>query len=89
MALDGLTMVLQLFGANSDPGRDILESLKKLGKYVPAGAVSPADKAAVYQKLMIENQRGAQQMTQMKQAAAGAPPGGAAPPPVQGMRPAA
>ena len=69
-------MVLQAFGANSEPGQAILDAMKKLGKYVPPGAVSPADKMAVYQKLMMATQQGAQQINQMKQAAA--QPGGAA-----------
>ena len=87
VALDGLTMVLQAFGANSEPGQAILDSIKKLGKFVPPGAVTPADKVSVYERLLMQTKQGAQQMQQMKQAAAG--PAGAAQgqPPAGGAQP--
>lgn len=67
MISDGLVQCLQLVGANSEPGKIILESIKKLAGLVPQGSVTPQDKMAVLQKLGMEAQKQGQQMQMMRQ----------------------
>lgn len=75
MILDGLTQCLTLVGANSEPGRVLLDCVKKVSGLVPQGSVTPQDKMAVLQKLGMEAQKQGQQMQMMRQQQAGGQPG--------------
>ena len=77
--IDGMVMVLQLVGANSEPGQALLDAIKKLGRFVPPGSVTPADKMSVLQQLMIKAQQSGQQMKTMQAGGQPGQGGGAAP----------
>lgn len=75
-----LTEVLQLAGATSDIGKDILKAINMLVKHVPSGAVTPADEKASIERMSMQNTQNSQMQAQMKQGAAqGAAQGGQPP----------
>lgn len=57
-----LESMLPLFGANSDAGQDILDSIKRLAKHVPPGSVSPAAENNTMQSMMMKQQQMAPMM---------------------------
>ena len=76
-----LTEVLQLAGATSDIGKDILKAINMLVKHVPSGAVTPADDRNNIERMSMQNTQNSQMQQQMKQQAAqggGQPPQAAA-----------
>lgn len=71
--------VMQLVGAASEPGKDLLKALNILVKLAPAGNVSNAsERNMLEQSLMRNTQNGAMQQ-QLKQASQPKPPGQPAP----------
>lgn len=67
--------VMQLVGAASEPGKDLLKALNILVKLAPAGNVSNAsERNMLEQSLMRNTQNGAMQQ-QLKQASQPKPPG--------------
>lgn len=71
--------VMQLVGAASEPGKDLLKALNILVKLAPAGNVSNAsERNMLEQSLMRNTQNGAMQQ-QLKQASQPKPPGQSAP----------
>jgi len=76
-----MIQALQLVGANSEPGKVILDCVKKISGLVPPGSVTPQDKLVVLQKLGMEAQKAGQQMQQMRaqQMQGGGQPGGGQP----------
>jgi hypothetical protein len=89
MALMALEQAVPLLGANSEPGKDVLQTISRLSKHVPPGTVTPADVKLALEKMMMQQQQFGQQMQQMRgqaaQPGAGAPqqPPGGAPPMMQ------
>ena len=88
-----LTNALPMLGASSEAGQMVLDFLKKIGKLVPAGSVSPAAEQNVMQAAMIKQAQQAKMIQDMRaqqaqaamgggqgQAPPGAPPGPAAAP---------
>lgn len=86
-----LTNALPMLGASSEAGQMVLDFLKKVGKLVPAGSVSPAAEQNVMQAAMIKQAQQAQMMQSMRAQQAqvaqgggqGAPPAPAGPPGAQ------
>lgn len=66
MALKVLEMVIPLAGSSSELGRAAMDSLRKLGAFVPPGSVTPADMQNVIQQLMLKQQQGGQMMQRMQ-----------------------
>lgn len=75
-----LTETLQLAGATSDVGKDILKAINMLVKHVPSGAVTPADEKASLERMQMQNTQNGQMQQQMKQGAAQGAGGQGAPP---------
>ena len=82
MALKALEAAVPLLGATSEEGRDVLQSMTRLGRHVPPGAVTPQDMMNTLKAMVMKQQQFGQQMQAMKGAAAapGGGAGGAAPP---------
>lgn len=78
-----------LLGVGTEPGRDVLDALKRLSKHVPAGDLPSGVENNAAQGIMDQNKQNSTLMALMKQRAAGVgaspPPGGAAPPGGGGM----
>lgn len=74
-----LESMIPLFGSTSEPGKAVMECLKKLAPFVPAGSVSPAAERNSLQQQMEKNAQNNQQMAAMRQGGpqGGQPPGGA------------
>jgi hypothetical protein len=66
LALVMLEEALPLLGAGSEPGKDVLQTIGRLAKHVPPGAVTPADVASQLRDLMVKQQQQSQQMQQMR-----------------------
>jgi hypothetical protein len=66
MALKVLEMVVPLAGASSELGKATMDSLRKLGSFVPPGAVTPADMQNIIQQLMTRQQQFGQNMAAMR-----------------------
>ena len=69
-----LEALLPEVGASSDIGKDVLDALKKLVKYVPAGSVTPAaqkNSIEEQQRKMAQNNQQMQAVQQMRQKMAG------------------
>lgn len=76
-----LTETLQLAGATSEVGKDILKAINMLVKHVPSGAVTPADERAGLERMQMQNTQNSQMQQSMKagaQGGAGGPPQAAA-----------
>jgi hypothetical protein len=59
--------LIPLLGATSEAGQEVLKSLQRLAKYVPAGAVTPAAERNELENRMLKNQQNSAQMQQMRQ----------------------
>ena len=70
-----MTDLLPLVGATSDIGKELMASMTKLSKFVPAGSVSPAaDRSNIEQAAMRNTQNNAQmQAVQQMRQQGGAP----------------
>lgn len=75
-----LESLLPAFGAGSEPGQDVLESIKRLSKHIPPGSVSPATEQSTMQQMMLKSQ----QMSPLLAAQAMNKPQGAPPAPQPG-----
>jgi hypothetical protein len=73
MALKLLGDTLQLYGASSEEGQEILDCMKKLGKLAQPGDVSQSGQMNALQKMMLQ---AAQQQRTQQQLAKPPPPGG-------------
>jgi hypothetical protein len=62
-----LTDVLQMVGAGSDLGKDVLKAMSILTKHVPSGSVTPADERNQLERQMMQNTQNTQQSAQLKQ----------------------
>jgi hypothetical protein len=90
VAMKSLEPVLQMVGAGSEIGREVLKALNVLAKVAPPGSVSPEGQKNEAQNSLMAALKNAAMMAQMKKQGlgggapgagnAGAPPGGAAPP---------
>ncbi len=69
-----LTELLQLAGASTDVGKDILKAINMLVKHVPSGSVSPADEKGEMERRQMANTQNNQQMQALRQSQA--PPAG-------------
>lgn len=75
LILDQIAETVPLVGAASEAGQALTEAMRKLAKFVPPGAVTPADKNNATRQMMIKNQQQQQQLSQLR--AGGGPAGGA------------
>lgn len=62
-----LTEVLQLAGASSEVGKDILKAINMLVKHVPSGSVTPADEKGETERRAMANTQNNQQMQSLRQ----------------------
>lgn len=76
MALKLLGDTLQLYGASSEEGQEILDCMKKLGKLAQPGDVSQSGQMNALQKMMLQ---AAQQQKTQQGLAKPPPPAGGAP----------
>ena len=77
LVVKGLEAILPMFGASSEPGQDILESIKRLSKHIPPGSVSQTAQNNTAQQMALKQQQmapmmAAQQATRPQPAAAAA-----------------
>ena len=89
MAMKSLEPVLQMVGAGSEIGKEVLKALGVLAKVAPPGSVSPEGQKNEAQNSLMAALKNAAMMAQMKKqglgggapgaGSAGAPPGGAPP----------
>lgn len=63
--------IVPLVGAGSDVGQVVLDALKKLAKFVPAGSVSPASQRNQLEKMAMQQGQNNQQMQMLQQMRAG------------------
>lgn len=85
LIVKGMTELLPLLGAGSEPGQAVLDALKKLSKYVQPGSVTPAAEQNQLQSAMMNNIQNSAMIQQMRQQmrqqavqqGAGGPPAGA------------
>lgn len=69
--------IMQLVGAGSEPGKDLLKALNILVKMVPAGNVSNASERNMLEQSLMRNTQNGQQQQMLKQSqAAPKPPAG-------------
>lgn len=83
VATKQLTDAIPKLGASSELGQLVLDFLKKVGKIMPAGTVTPQAEENVMQAAMIRQAQQRAMIQQMKQAGAagpGAPAGPGGPP---------
>lgn len=85
-----LEQLIPLLGATTDPGKAVLDALKNLVKWVPAGSVTPAAERNNIEQMMMQNTANNQQVQALRSAGmqgGGAPPGQmpGRPPSPQGM----
>jgi len=81
LVLNLLVMMVPQVGVNSPLGKDLIDTIQKLGKHVPPGSVSPASQNNDIQNLQMRNAQQNQQMQAMRQrqmqgGGGGGPPGG-------------
>jgi hypothetical protein len=62
--------VIPLVGATSEAGMAVMDAIKKLSKFVPAGAVSPAGQRNQLEQMAAKQGQQNQQMQMLKQAQA-------------------
>jgi hypothetical protein len=65
--LKEMESLVPMFGATSEPGKDVISALSKLAKHIPTGAVSPASQKNVTQDMMLKNQQNAAMMQRLQQ----------------------
>lgn len=63
--------IIPMVGAGSDVGQVVLDALKKLAKFVPAGSVSPASQRNQLEKMATQQGQNNQQMQALQQMRAG------------------
>lgn len=80
IALQNLQELLPLVGAGSDVGQAVLDSLKKLSKYVPPGSMTPAAQRNQLEATAMKQGQNNQQMEMLKRMQMQQQGGGAQPP---------
>ena len=93
VAMKQLTNALPMLGASSEAGQMVLDFLKKLGKLMPDGSVTPAAEKNVMEQQMLKAAQQAQMIQQIRAQQAqqaqgggqGAPQAPSGPPQAQGM----
>lgn len=75
--------LIPMFGSHTEAGAAVLDTLKKLVKFVPPGSITPASEKNQIEQMMMKNVANNQQVQALKQAQMGgaAGPGGNLPPP--------
>lgn len=71
--------LIPLFGATTEAGMAVMDTLKKLVKFVPPGSVTPAAEKNMLEQAMMKNIQNNQQVQAIR--GAQMPPGAMAPPP--------
>jgi len=74
LVVQKMTEIIPLVSAGSDIGQAILDALKKLSKFVPAGSVTPASQRNQLEQMAMKQGQNNQQMqalAQMRQQGAG------------------
>jgi hypothetical protein len=67
IALQNLQDLLPMVGAGSDVGQAVLDSLKKLSKFVPPGSMTPAGNRNQLEQTAMKQGQNNQQMQMLKQ----------------------
>lgn len=67
MVLKQLEELVPMFGAGSDPGKDVLQALTRLSKHVPAGSSSPASERDQIQQMAMRNTQQNQMLQAVRQ----------------------
>lgn len=68
--------IMQMVGAGSEPGKDLLKALNILVKMVPSGNVSNASERNMLEQSLMRNTQNGQQQQMLKQSQAQKPPAG-------------
>ena len=68
--------IMQMVGADSEPGKDLLKALNILVKMVPSGNVSNASERNMLEQSLMRNTQNGQQQQMLKQSQAQKPPAG-------------
>lgn len=71
--------LIPMFGATTEAGQAVMDTLKKLVKFVPPGSVTPASEKNMLEQAMMKNIANNAQVQSLRQAQM--PPGAAAPQP--------
>lgn len=71
--------LIPLFGVTTEAGQAVMDTLKKLVKFVPPGSVTPASEKNMIEQAMMKNVANNAQVMSLRNAQQ--PPGGMAPPP--------
>ena len=82
-----LESLLPVFGAGSDAGKAVLESLNKLSKHVAPGSVSQGVEQSQMMQMLMQARQQAPQIAAMKAAQQGGGVPGGAPPGAGGSQP--
>ena len=67
MLVQGMGDALPLLGPTSEAGMALLDCIKKLSKFVPSGAVSPAGQRNQLEQMALKQGQNNQQMQALKQ----------------------
>ena len=71
LLVQSMTETLQLVGATSEPGQDLLDAIKKLSKHIQPGSVSDSEKKNQLQGMLMKQQQMAPHMAAMRSQQAG------------------
>lgn len=66
LLVQGMTDALQLVGATSEPGQDLLDAIKKLSKHIQPGSVSASENKNQLREMMLKQQQMAPHMAAMR-----------------------
>lgn len=64
--------LVPMFGATSEVGKAVIDSLRSLAKHIPTGAVSPASQRTTIQDMAMRAQQNGQMQQRLDQQRAGA-----------------
>ena len=67
LIVERMTQIIPMAGAGSDLGQALLDAVKKLAKFVPAGSVTPASRNNQLQEMAMKQGQANQQMEQLRQ----------------------
>lgn len=70
-----LESLVPLLGASTEPGKAVLDALKNLAKWLPAGSVTPASERNTLEQAMMQNTANNQQVQALRQSSMGQQPG--------------
>jgi hypothetical protein len=66
LVVQKMTEIIPLVGAGSDAGQAVLDALKKLSKFVPAGSVTPASQRNQLEQMAMKQGQNNQQMQMLQ-----------------------